>query len=146
MRSNVTFSGLLNAIDGVASSTEQRILIMTTNHLDRLDPALIRPGRVDLLEKFDDASPSQAGELFAKFYRGHPQLGTDELLDGMRKVVQETVQMARAEGKTASMAGLQGLFIRSGPGEAVRGLDEVLQSSESRAKRSERFVTSSAPT
>ena len=40
---NVTFSGLLNALDGVASG-ESRIIFMTTNHLERLDPALIRPG------------------------------------------------------------------------------------------------------
>jgi chaperone BCS1 len=39
----LTFSGLLNAIDGV-TSTEGRILFMTTNHEQRLDPALIRPG------------------------------------------------------------------------------------------------------
>ena len=41
----VTFSGLLNMLDGVAS-TEARILFMTTNYIDRLDPALIRPGKV----------------------------------------------------------------------------------------------------
>lgn len=46
---SVTLSGLLNALDGVASS-EGRILFMTTNYLDRLDPALIRPGRVDFKE------------------------------------------------------------------------------------------------
>lgn len=45
----VTFSGLLNCLDGVAS-TEARILFMTTNYLERLDPALIRPGRVDVKE------------------------------------------------------------------------------------------------
>lgn len=43
-RSGVSFSGLLNAIDGVAAQ-EGRALIMTTNHRDRLEPALIRPGR-----------------------------------------------------------------------------------------------------
>ena len=40
----VTLSGLLNALDGVASS-EGRIVFMPTNYVDRLDPALIRPGR-----------------------------------------------------------------------------------------------------
>ena len=45
----MTFSGLLNAIDGV-TSTEGRIVFMTTNYIDRLDPALIRPGRVDYQE------------------------------------------------------------------------------------------------
>lgn len=45
----MTFSGLLNCLDGVAS-TEARILFMTTNYLNRLDPALVRPGRVDVKE------------------------------------------------------------------------------------------------
>lgn len=41
------FSDVLNAIDGVCS-THGRILITTTNHIEKLDPALIRPGRIDL--------------------------------------------------------------------------------------------------
>ena len=42
----VTFSGLLNALDGIRSQ-EGRILFMTTNHREKLDPALLRPGRAD---------------------------------------------------------------------------------------------------
>jgi chaperone BCS1 len=45
----VTLSGLLNAIDGLASR-ENRILIITSNHADKLDPALLRPGRIDCRE------------------------------------------------------------------------------------------------
>lgn len=41
--SNVTMSWLLNALDGVASA-DGRLLFCTTNHLERLDPALCRPG------------------------------------------------------------------------------------------------------
>jgi SpoVK/Ycf46/Vps4 family AAA+-type ATPase len=44
-QSHVTFSGLLNVLDGVASA-EERILFMTTNHIERLDPALIRTGHL----------------------------------------------------------------------------------------------------
>ena len=43
----VSFSGLLNALDGVAAQ-EGRIFFMTTNHIEKLDPALIRPGRCDV--------------------------------------------------------------------------------------------------
>ena len=44
----VTLSGLLNMVDGLwSSSGHERILIFTTNHMDRLDPALLRPGRMD---------------------------------------------------------------------------------------------------
>ncbi|GAB4839232.1 hypothetical protein Ancab_028760 [Ancistrocladus abbreviatus] len=45
----VTLSGLLNFIDGLWSSCgDERIIIFTTNHKDRLDPALLRPGRMDV--------------------------------------------------------------------------------------------------
>ncbi|KAI9200509.1 hypothetical protein LWI28_009273 [Acer negundo] len=45
----VTLSGLLNFIDGLWSSCgEERILVMTTNHKDRIDPVLLRPGRMDV--------------------------------------------------------------------------------------------------
>lgn len=46
---NVTLSALLNAVDGLWScSTDERIIIFTTNHVEQLDPALIRPGRMDM--------------------------------------------------------------------------------------------------
>ncbi|KAG0644415.1 P-loop containing nucleoside triphosphate hydrolase protein [Tuber brumale] len=63
----VSFSGLLNAIDG-AASREGRILIMTTNHRERLDPALIRPGRVDLQISFKCASRDVIESLFLNLY------------------------------------------------------------------------------
>ena len=46
--SKVTLSGLLNFIDGIWSACGgERIIVFTTNYVDRLDPALIRRGRMD---------------------------------------------------------------------------------------------------
>merc|ERR1712146_754646 len=42
----LNLSGLLNVLDGVVDSPG-RILVMTTNHPEKLDPALIRPGRIN---------------------------------------------------------------------------------------------------
>lgn len=53
--SRVTLSGLLNALDGVASA-EDRIIFMTTNHVDCLDKALIRPGRIDFKQYFGNCT------------------------------------------------------------------------------------------
>ncbi|XP_006423336.2 protein HYPER-SENSITIVITY-RELATED 4 [Citrus clementina] len=45
----VTLSGLLNFLDGLWSSCgDERIIVFTTNHKDRLDPAVLRPGRMDV--------------------------------------------------------------------------------------------------
>jgi mitochondrial chaperone BCS1 len=90
---SVTFSGLLNAIDGVMSS-EGRILFMTTNHRNVLDPALTRPGRVDLDIVIDNASRTQATRLFARFFPNMP-----DLADGFgEKVMKSPVSMATLQG------------------------------------------------
>lgn len=66
-RGGVTFSGLLNALDGIRSQ-EGRILFMTTNHREKLDPALLREGRCDMQIKLNNASAFQMENLFKKFY------------------------------------------------------------------------------
>jgi len=64
----ISLSGLLNAIDGVASH-EGRVLIMTTNHPEQLDAALVRPGRVDRKVGFRLAMRDEVRELFVRMYR-----------------------------------------------------------------------------
>lgn len=63
----ITLSGLLNVIDGVAAS-EGRILVMTTNHADKLDAALLRPGRVDMSIEFGYTQNADIEELFTSIY------------------------------------------------------------------------------
>jgi mitochondrial chaperone BCS1 len=63
----LSLSGLLNILDGVASQ-EGRVLIMTTNHLDKLDKALIRPGRVDMTVKFDRADGGMISAIFRAIF------------------------------------------------------------------------------
>ncbi|CAI0642265.1 unnamed protein product [Colletotrichum noveboracense] len=65
--SRLSLSGLLNILDGVASQ-EGRVLIMTTNHVEKLDKALIRPGRVDLVVKFTLADEEIIGSIFRAIF------------------------------------------------------------------------------
>ncbi|KAH8429711.1 BCS1 and AAA domain-containing protein [Aspergillus melleus] len=67
VKPGVSLSGLLNVIDGVAAS-EGRILVMTTNHPDKLDAALLRPGRVDMSVEFGYAETEDIRELFTAIY------------------------------------------------------------------------------
>jgi chaperone BCS1 len=66
-RIEVSFSGLLNALDGVAAQ-EGRIIVLTTNHRERLDPALIRPGRIDVAVELGNATADQVRRLFLRFF------------------------------------------------------------------------------
>jgi hypothetical protein len=65
-RNNVSFSGILNGLDGITTS-EHQIVIMTTNHIEHLDPALIRPGRVDYIMKFEHATKEQIMDMFMAY-------------------------------------------------------------------------------
>lgn len=102
---NVTFSGLLNALDGVASA-EERVIFLTTNHVDRLDSALIRPGRVDMAVSLDYAGEDQMGRLWDRFYADvdHDGVGKEKFLAAARE--QDLV------GRTTT-ASLQGLFLHN---------------------------------
>ncbi|KAI2872838.1 hypothetical protein CBS11852_10824 [Aspergillus niger] len=70
-KSAVTLSGLLNVLDGV-SSQEGRILIMTTNHIEHLDEALIRPGRSDKKVHFKLADQNISTQLFHTVFKQLP--------------------------------------------------------------------------
>jgi chaperone BCS1 len=63
----ISLSALLNILDGVASQ-EGRVLIMTTNHIEKLDEALIRPGRVDMTIKFDLANTQMITTIFQSIF------------------------------------------------------------------------------
>ncbi|KAJ6544509.1 P-loop containing nucleoside triphosphate hydrolase protein [Mycena capillaripes] len=66
-RSMVTLSGLLNVIDGIGSE-EGKLFFATTNHIDRLDAALLRPGRIDHKVQYVLATVPQARALFLRFF------------------------------------------------------------------------------
>lgn len=64
----LSFSGLLNALDGIIAQ-DGRIVCMTTNHPEKLDEALTRPGRADVKVYIGNASTDQLRRLFYRFYQ-----------------------------------------------------------------------------
>lgn len=66
-KNNLSFSGFLNAIDGVRSQ-EGRIIIMSTNFKERLDPALLRPGRTDQAYEIGLATQFQIQKMCLRFF------------------------------------------------------------------------------
>ena len=62
-KTGITMSGLLNATNGI-TDVDGRILIMTTNHPEKLDPALIRSGRIDCKIEFKPACEEIAKNMY----------------------------------------------------------------------------------
>lgn len=68
-----SFSALLNALDGMTARDGQ-IVIMTTNHIENLDSAMTRPGRVDIKMFVGLANRDQAERMFLRFFPGRNHL------------------------------------------------------------------------
>merc|ERR1719384_3032034 len=67
-KDKLNLSGLLNVLDGVVD-TPERILIMTTNPPEQLDPALIRPGRIDKKILLGFMSPLHAERMVEHYFQ-----------------------------------------------------------------------------
>ncbi|PPR01558.1 hypothetical protein CVT24_005884 [Panaeolus cyanescens] len=79
--STLSLSGLLNSLDGVAAA-EGRLLFATTNHIERLDPALSRPGRMDVWVNFTHATKWQAEGIFKCFFPYQPSSSSSASTSG----------------------------------------------------------------
>lgn len=89
---------------------------MTTNHLNRLDAALIRPGRVDIKQEIGWASRSQIIRMFTRFYPEQPQ-----------KLAVEFAEKTLETGSDKSVAQIQGHFMmfKNDPHGAVQHVDLI---------------------
>jgi chaperone BCS1 len=97
---------------------------MTTNHVERLDPALIRPGRVDLMQLIDNATPEQASILFNRFYGEGDEQTLDREVQKLSKMLNTIILEETKQGRAISMAALQGLFIRNSAKDALAACRE----------------------
>ena len=116
----LTFSGLLNALDGVGSGVGQ-IFILSTNYRDRLDSALIREGRVDKQIEFDWIKPPEMGSMFGIFYEDATVEEKDQFAKNLTRGLMH---------KTISAATLQHFFIayrKRAKEEALRNVGTEIQ-------------------
>ena len=81
-RSRCTLSGLLNVLDGVASQ-EGRIVLMTSNFAEKLDKALVRPGRIDKIIYLGYISQRSAELMFLRMFSPESEraLSSDSAFD-----------------------------------------------------------------
>jgi hypothetical protein len=63
----ITLDDILNLWDGIRE-TPGRILIISSNHYDKLDPALVRPGRIDITHELSNASHSTISEIYLHLF------------------------------------------------------------------------------
>ena len=103
----VTFSGFLNALDGIVELNGV-LVIITTNHVEKMDPALLRAGRMDLKIEIGYSSEKEISDYLSRFYGEKIEIFTKGLLPMV------DVQNICLENKLNSR-------------EAVKAIDELLE-------------------
>ena len=66
--STLDLQGFLNVLDGTID-TPGRVIIMTTNHLSKLDPAIMRPGRVNQVIEFRRITQDCLRQMLEAYFR-----------------------------------------------------------------------------
>ncbi|KAG7971850.1 hypothetical protein I3843_07G155900 [Carya illinoinensis] len=107
----ITLSGLLNFIDGLWSSCgDEKIIVFTTNHKDRLDPALLRPGRMDVHLNMSYCSFSGFRTLASNYLQiqEHPLFGDiKELLEKTETTPAEVArELMKSDDAEVALQGL----------------------------------------
>ncbi|KAF5964665.1 hypothetical protein FBULB1_12655 [Fusarium bulbicola] len=124
----LSLSGLLNIIDGAAAQ-EGRVLVMTSNHTENIDPALIRPGRIDFTINFQLATSEAAEGLFTQMFdapdveRNSEKKAVKSLQDQAREFRDKIPNLA------LSPAAIQGFLLthQEDPVGALAAVDEWVQ-------------------
>jgi SpoVK/Ycf46/Vps4 family AAA+-type ATPase len=121
----VTLSGLLNFIDGLWSACGgERVVVFTTNHVDRLDPALIRRGRMDM-----HIEMSYCGaDAFRTLARNYLDIDAHEMFDAVDEILRE------AELTPADVAECLVTAKRAGPDEPSTCLEVLISELKKRAE------------
>lgn len=107
----VTLSGLLNVLDGFYAPNNV-LFVMTTNHVEALDEALLRPGRIDYKLYLGKATDGQKTELYRRFFPEASQCEIQEFLERNRSA--------------ETMAEFQGLLLGLEQDNPSWDLDEVV--------------------
>lgn len=145
----VTLSGLLNFIDGLWSSCgDERIIVFTTNHKDKLDQALLRPGRMDVHIHMSYCTPC-GFRILASNYLGikehalfreieeairttevTPAEVAEQLLrsDDLQTVLQDLIEFLKVKK------------IENGEAKAIKGQAEAVTDKEVQSIEAERMV------
>jgi mitochondrial chaperone BCS1 len=110
-QNGVTLSGLLNVLDGFYAPNNV-LFVMTTNHVEALDPALLRPGRIDYKLYLGKASDRQKIELYRRFFPEASEFAAREFVESNRSA--------------ETMAEFQGLLLGLEQGNCGRERDNAL--------------------
>ncbi|EHS7647027.1 ATP-binding protein [Salmonella enterica] len=127
---SVEMDDILNILDGIDTKASRIITVLTTNHLENINPAMLRPGRLDAIINVD-APDAEAVERLIRLY-GVGTIAADADLTTTGELLAGTIPAVIAEVvKRAKLVQLQlqapGTKVENITGEAVYSAAQTMQ-------------------
>ncbi|KAM0823802.1 hypothetical protein ACQ4PT_070629 [Festuca glaucescens] len=146
----VTLSGLLNFVDGLwSTSGEERIIIFTTNYKERLDPALLRPGRMDMHIHMGYCCPESFRILASNYHSIDHHATYPEIEELIKEVMVTPAEVAevlmRNEETDIALEGLIQFLKRKKDGAKDGKAENVDQALNEEEQEKETTMKSDAP-
>lgn len=119
---NADVNAILNVVDGIEKNKEI-IVVVTTNHVEKINVAMIRPGRLDAIITFMPPDPEAAGRLlrlYAVTESGHSLISDDEDITAAAETMAGApASMVREVVERAKLSAIA----RSGKADSINGKD-----------------------
>ncbi|XP_047323821.1 AAA-ATPase At5g57480-like [Impatiens glandulifera] len=140
---SITLSGLLNFTDGLWSCCgSERIFVFTTNHIEKLDPALLRSGRMDM-HIFMSYCSFPSLKILLKNYLDY---GDGDLAENVEKQLEDVIDKAEMTPADVSEVLIKNrrdrvkavaelMEVLKGRSEKNRGKDGIRREEEEQEKR-----------
>lgn len=129
---------ILNTVDGIESKSTETIVVLTTNHVEKINQAMLRPGRLDAVISVKPPDADAVSRLVQLFGRGRIRPGEDllrvgKLLQGqIPAVIREVVERAKLSAVTRLAEGSELEITAADLAEAANGMLEHLKLLEPR--------------
>lgn len=101
---DITVDGLLNTIDGIQSKNSETIIVLSTNHAERIEKAMLRPGRLDTVIPMRAPKQEAVGKLI-HYYAGNrlaPDLDLQKIATQLQGNIPATIREAVERAKMVS--------------------------------------------
>lgn len=140
-KNTVTFSGILNSLDGIATPNNF-ICFMTTNYKCNLDSALLRPGRIDKILKFEHIKKKQVIEIYYASMEDAEKYeeNNNKLLETDAEIFYKSFQELNIKATVALIQEYLFIYLDE-PDKALANIDEIKDIYDSSFKKSADIYT-----
>lgn len=124
---------ILNTLDGIGSKTSEIFVVLTTNEVDKIGPAFLRPGRIDTVVHIGPPDTEAAIRLVRLYGKGRVDATDEEIGEAVQPVVGSNAAFLQEVTERSRLAAIRRTGGTEGEGLSIKASDIAYASQQMRA-------------